>query len=245
MPPAVLSMEVELSAAPAVVWQQLTQPESLRSWFWPARLQPVVTVEPHSGGNFHIASQTTDLAVTGLIVDVETEARLMLAWRWADEVNETELELRLRETKPCHTRLILRHSGHPNEAAVSDHRQGWTDCLQRLSDRIDMLNAARASTEKKIMDFVTAGMAVGGLLLDENDLEPAFFELSTGLLGELFQKFSNYQLQLAVVLPDAARFGDRLVELVSEHHDHQSIRVFETVEAARAWLAATTDGDRT
>ena len=244
MAPGTLTLELELPAAPNVVWQQLTEPQSLHAWFWPARLQPLVTVEPHAGGTFSITSQTTDLAVNGLILDVEREERLLLTWRWAEEAGETQVELRLRETRPGHTRLLLLHSGHTTATAVSDHRQGWTDCLERLSHRLDILNAARAGAERSITDFVSAGMAAGGLLLDENDLDPAYFDLSTGLLGELFQKFSNYELQLAVVLPDAVRFGDRMVELVREHRDHHGIRVFDTAAAARAWLAAG-EGNRT
>lgn len=235
-----LIIEQELAATPTVLWRQLTEPDSLSSWFWPARLQPVVQLDPHIGGTFRISSQPAGLAVSGLILDAATEERLLLTWSWDGEPNETQVELRLHETRPGFTRLVLSHSRHDSDVAVNDHRQGWTDCLERLSQKLEHIAAARARAEKSIMDFVAAAMDTGGLLLDENDLPADFFDLSTGLLGELFQKFSNYYLKLALVLPLEARFGERIVELVREHQEHPDLRFFSTDADARTWLSEAT-----
>jgi hypothetical protein len=37
------------------------------------------------------------------------------------------------------------------------------------------------------------------IILAERNLDPAFFELQTGIAGEILQKFSNYHMKLAVV----------------------------------------------
>lgn len=37
------------------------------------------------------------------------------------------------------------------------------------------------------------------IILYEHQLTPQFFDLKTGVAGELLQKFSNYRMQLAVV----------------------------------------------
>jgi len=60
--------------------------------------------------------------------------------------------------------------------------------------------------------------------------------LSTGLAGELFQKFCNYQQKLAVVIGDLGNYSERLQELASEHNRHQNVRFFSAEEQARAWL---------
>lgn len=37
------------------------------------------------------------------------------------------------------------------------------------------------------------------LLMNESQIHPDFFDLKTGLAGEILQKFSNYQSQLAII----------------------------------------------
>lgn len=106
--------------------------------------------------------------------------------------------------------------------------------------------------ETEILVAADAGLAIGspadvatavgatfdkeGLILTEGDLSPAFFDLRTGLAGELFQKFTNYGLRLAIVLPDGEVYGERFGELVYEHRRHALIRFFLSAEAASAWL---------
>lgn len=75
-----------------------------------------------------------------------------------------------------------------------------------------------------------------GLLLGEAELSPEFFDLRSGLAGELFQKCTNYRLSLALVVPDPGAHGERFAELAFEHRTHRLIRFFGTLEEARAWL---------
>lgn len=37
------------------------------------------------------------------------------------------------------------------------------------------------------------------IIIREENITPAFFDLKTGLAGEILQKFSNYRVQLAIV----------------------------------------------
>lgn len=87
-----------------------------------------------------------------------------------------------------------------------------------------------------IPELVGAAYGVDGLILSVDDLAPDFFDLRTGLLGELFQKFTNYRLPLALVIPDVDAYGPRLGELAREHRQHPLIRFFRTEGEARAWL---------
>jgi hypothetical protein len=87
-----------------------------------------------------------------------------------------------------------------------------------------------------ISNAVGATFGAGGLILTESDLAPEFFDLKTGLAGELFQKFTNYQLRLALIVPQPGRYGDRFNELAREHRSHSHIRIVATKDEAAAWL---------
>jgi hypothetical protein len=94
----------------------------------------------------------------------------------------------------------------------------------------------RIDSVADIQDALGAGFGSAGLLLTEADLAPEFFDLRSGLLGELMQKFVNYRMPLALVLPDPAAHGARVVELAREHRSHGLVRFVPTEAAARAWL---------
>jgi hypothetical protein len=87
-----------------------------------------------------------------------------------------------------------------------------------------------------ISDTISACIGAKGLILTENDLAPDFFDLRSGLAGELFQKFTNYRLRLAIVLPDHEAYGERFSELAYEHRSHSMIRFVGSVGEAKAWL---------
>ena len=74
------------------------------------------------------------------------------------------------------------------------------------------------------------------LLLTEADLDPSFFDLRSGLAGELFQKCTTYQLKLALVVSDLSLYSPRVAELAFEHQTNRTIRFFETTDKALAWL---------
>jgi len=94
--------------------------------------------------------------------------------------------------------------------------------------------AIRETTD--IATALGAGMDSGGLLIDESQLGPDFFDLRTGLAGEVLQKFTNYRVRLAIVVADALAYGGRFNELVREHRTHNAVRFFETEQLARQWL---------
>ena len=87
-----------------------------------------------------------------------------------------------------------------------------------------------------VPDVIGAVFRADGLLLSELELSPEFFDLSTGIAGELFQKFTNYQIRAGIVLENPNSYGERFSELVFEHQNHNLIRFFDSVEAARTWL---------
>jgi hypothetical protein len=89
---------------------------------------------------------------------------------------------------------------------------------------------------RDINDALSACADATGLILTEHDLAGNFFDLRSGLAGEVFQKFTNYQVRLAIVVPDPAVYGRRFSELAYEHRTHNLIRIVPSVAAAHAWM---------
>jgi len=87
-----------------------------------------------------------------------------------------------------------------------------------------------------IRSLLEASFSEDGLLLEFTDLGENFFDLSSGLAGELFQAFNNYGKKLALVVPDSSIYSQSFQQLVLEHQYHSSIRFFTEAEAARQWL---------
>ena len=106
--------------------------------------------------------------------------------------------------------------------------------------RRDYLLASEAGIAIRSMSDISSAIgatfAAGGLILTESDLAPEFFDLKTGLAGELFQKFMNYQLRLALIVSEPQRHGDRFNELAREHRSHGNIRIVPTKDEAMAWM---------
>lgn len=92
-----------------------------------------------------------------------------------------------------------------------------------------------------ISDALNACIESEGLILTEKDLSREFFDLRTGLAGELFQKFINYNVRVAIVLPDPEVYGERFSELAHEHTSHSLIRFVRSPDEARTWLNANQD----
>jgi hypothetical protein len=89
---------------------------------------------------------------------------------------------------------------------------------------------------RDVSDALGAVYDADGLLLTESDLSPEFFDLRSGIAGELFQKFTNYQIHLALVVNNLEVYGERFGELAFEHRNHKLIRFFDSIETAKLWL---------
>ncbi|WP_198650539.1 DUF4180 domain-containing protein [Saccharospirillum mangrovi] len=88
-----------------------------------------------------------------------------------------------------------------------------------------------------ISDLLGQASEHGYLLIDEANLPTEFFTLRSGLAGDIFQKFVNYQMALAVLVKDPSVYGDRVVELVREHQRHPLVRFFSDADSAKTWLS--------
>lgn len=98
---------------------------------------------------------------------------------------------------------------------------------------------ARAADTNRLLEACFAARAHAALLYAEN-LPPAFFDLSSGEAGEVLQKLRMYGgIRLAVVAaPDGPRPSSRFGEMATEERWKGHFALFDSADAARAWLAA-------
>jgi hypothetical protein len=63
------------------------------------------------------------------------------------------------------------------------------------------------------------------VLLEAEQLPPAFFDLRSGFAGEFLQKLQNYQLRVAAVFPTDGEDGNRFREFMAEATLGRTFRV--------------------
>ncbi len=74
------------------------------------------------------------------------------------------------------------------------------------------------------------------IIVFERNITPIFFDLKTGLAGEILQKFSNFRVQL-VIVGDFHKYPGRSIrDFIFESNKGRSINFLSTVEEAKARL---------
>jgi hypothetical protein len=76
------------------------------------------------------------------------------------------------------------------------------------------------------------------LLLDAGALPPAFFDLRSGVAGNVVQKLVNYGIRMAAVVPDLEAQSVRFQEFAREANSGRQFRFFATRREAIEWLGA-------
>lgn len=79
---------------------------------------------------------------------------------------------------------------------------------------------------------------VSALLVEEGALPASFFDLSSGVAGDLVQKVTNYQLRMAVVVGDLTPYSSSFRDFAREAAQGARFRFFPSSEEALAWLGA-------
>lgn len=74
------------------------------------------------------------------------------------------------------------------------------------------------------------------LVLHKEQLDESFFRLSTGLAGEVLQKFVNYQMKLAIVGDFSGYTSKPLQDFIRESNEGRQICFQADEAAALAWL---------
>lgn len=80
---------------------------------------------------------------------------------------------------------------------------------------------------------------VSGILLYEQHITPDFFDLKTGIAGELLQKFSNYRMRLAIVGDFSKYTGKSINDFIYESNKGRQINFVGSQAEALQVLSAT------
>lgn len=101
-----------------------------------------------------------------------------------------------------------------------------TDPGFRLAGEQEVLTLVSLSWETQIDRFLLPGSA----------LPPEFFDLSSGLVGVLTQKLSNYRLRVAAVQPDQPAWSSPFRDFAAESRRGRTFGLFADRASAEAWL---------
>ncbi len=114
-----LSLEFILSGKPERVMELLTDPVLIRKWSGEAAV-----LEAKSGGRFEMF----DGWVSGVVLKTG-KLELSYTWKasdWPEETKPSEVHYLLKKDE-AGTKVILHHTGFPNEKEMDSHKSGWTD----------------------------------------------------------------------------------------------------------------------
>lgn len=132
-----------LNAPRSLVFKVWTRPEHLTRWWGPSDFTlPHCEVDFRVGGKYKFcmhAPDGSDHWVWGLYLEIVESERLVFSWHRTQQPAETNpwAVTRVTVTFAEHegkTRLTLHQSVFPQAEECTDHRGGWTQCLDRLAD---------------------------------------------------------------------------------------------------------------
>lgn len=96
--------------------------------------------------------------------------------------------------------------------------------IRETQDALDLLGEAAYLNSHKI-------------IIREDQLTPEFFELKSGLAGEILQKFSTYNVQLAII-GDFSKYASKsLRDFILESNKYGQINFVSSLEEAKERLA--------
>ena len=93
-------------------------------------------------------------------------------------------------------------------------------------------------SERDILDLMGCFGEVGAnlLLISDGALHPDFFDLSTGLAGEISLKLSTYRVKTAIIVDLESFLSLRFQEWAGECNRGREIRFCADIEEAEDWL---------
>ena len=145
-----LTLVRQIRARPSIVFEALTTPEGITSW-WGPDAGPVLfaDLDVRVGGRFKVRFRMLDGSEhesTGEYLEVAPHKRLVMSWQWTlggepDEAgNVSRLEFHL-DPIDIGTQLTLTHAQLTTETSRESHGRGWTGALDKLTRRFALASA--------------------------------------------------------------------------------------------------------
>jgi len=95
--------------------------------------------------------------------------------------------------------------------------------IQETHDALDLIAEASYLNAHKI-------------IIKENQVTPAFFDLKSGIAGEILQKFSTYNVQLAIIGDFSKYTSKSLRDFMFESNKYGRVNFVSTFEEAKEKL---------
>lgn len=133
MPEVARSLEIQ--APPSAVWRWFASQEALRRW-----LRPDLTIDLTVGGSFRMLGADEQTPITGVVLEIVPEGRLVLSWFEEDAgwVHPARLVIELTPVASG-TRVTLAHDGFAGIGTPG--WRGTADAYERGADRHRVLEA--------------------------------------------------------------------------------------------------------
>lgn len=135
-----------VSTSAEAVFRAWTEPDEIEKWWAPEGMSvPFVEVDLKIGGVYRLGLQRPDadpFYATGIYREIQRPRRLVFTWRWEPDMmkaGETLVTIELQE-KDGKTEVVLTHERFPSAEVRDEHRQGWTQCLERLGGSITVFH---------------------------------------------------------------------------------------------------------
>ena len=109
---------------------------------------------------------------------------------------------------------LKEHNGYQIAELVSDDIE-----IRNSQDAVDLMGNCSYQGATKI-------------IIRERNLTPDFFELRTGIAGEILQKFSTYDVQLAIIGDFEKYPGKSLQNFIYESNKYKRINFVSSLAAA-------------
>lgn len=99
------------------------------------------------------------------------------------------------------------------------------------------------STVQNILDLMAnLDYDIRKIIIYEENINPQFFNLKTGLAGDILQKFVNYKMQLAIVGDFSKYPGKSLQDFIRESNQGRQIFFVDSIETALIRLTGARTG---
>lgn len=138
-----LTLVRQIAARPSIVFEALTTPEGIASWWGPDE-GPVLVAEsdPRVGGSYRVMFRMKDGSehqASGEYLVVDAPTRLKMSFRWAgpkDDSGPSQIEILLKPvdggTEVTFTQTKLR-----DEEVRTSHIKGWSASLDKLALHVE------------------------------------------------------------------------------------------------------------
>jgi len=132
-----LTITRKLPAPPDRCFRAWTDPEALKRWFGPDKVEVLLAeTDPRVGGRYRILARSQDGEehdVSGEFREVVANRKLVFTWAWRSTPERQSLVTVEFVPAGAETTLTLTHEQFADEAARDRHRHGWTNSLGKLA----------------------------------------------------------------------------------------------------------------